>query len=225
MGEGRRRPLIGITTDIEGGRLSLREEYAGAVSRAGGLPMLLAAGADVASCAERVDGLLIPGGGDLEPRYYGEEPLAGLNLQERRVPPGRSDFEIAMIHAIIGAGKPLLGICYGMQLVNVALGGTLYQDLKTQLSGTIDHSRSHEIKVIAPGQLKKGTHTVNSNHHQGVKRPGGGIEVLAVSPDGLAEAVSLKGYPFLLCLQWHPERRQGHAALIFDSFIEACHAA
>jgi putative glutamine amidotransferase len=221
MGEGRRRPLIGITADIEGDRLSLREDYAVAVSRAGGLPVLLASGTDVASCAERLDGLVIPGGGDLEPRYYGEESLAGLNS----VPSRRSDFEIAMIHAIIGSGKPLLGICYGMQLVNVALGGTLYQDLKTQLTRAIDHSRSHDIEVVAPGPLKKGTHTVNSTHHQGVKRPGRGLDVLAVSPDGLAEAVSLRGHPFLLCFQWHPERRQGHGALIFNSFVEACHAA
>lgn len=211
------RPLIGVTVDIDGDRLTLRSNYAEAVARAGGLPVLLAPEGPPGECAGRLDGLLIPGGDDMEPSYYGEEALPGLKLVPRR----RSDFEIALFHEIIRQRKPVLGICYGMQLVNVALGGSLYQDIKGQLPLAGDHSKGHQIEIGRTGLMQAGRYRVNSTHHQAVKAPGRGLEVLAVSPDGLAEALWLKDYPFLLCVQWHPERPEGLPEMVFNPFIEA----
>jgi putative glutamine amidotransferase len=211
------RPVIGITVDIDGDRLALRANYAEAVQRAGGLPLLLPPEGGPGEYAGRLDGLLIPGGDDMEPAYYGEEALPGLRLVPRR----RSDFEIALFHEIIRQRKPVLGICYGMQLVNVALGGSLYQDIKGQLPRAADHSKGHQIEIRGAGPMQAGTYRVNSTHHQAVKALGRGLQVLAVSPDGLAEALYMRGYPYLLCVQWHPERPEGLPEMVFNPFIEA----
>jgi len=212
------RPAIGITMDIKDGRFTLREEYVEAVKAAGGLPFLIPPAG--LSYIEKIDGLLISGGDDLEPSYYGESAIEGLKLVSRQ----RSDFEITLVHEIIRAGKPLLGICYGMQLVNVALGGTLYQDIKSQVPKALNHKESHEVDIKDGWLLRAGTYTVNSAHHQAVKALGKGLDVLATSSDGLVEAVFMKDYPFLLCVQWHPERQNGFSDMIFNPFIEASYA-
>lgn len=211
------RPVIGITVDVHEDRLALRANYAEAVEEAGGLPLLLPPGTGAGDYARGIDGLLIPGGEDMEPSYYGEPPLPGLKL----VPRMRSDFEIALFHEIMGLGKPVLGICYGMQLINVALGGSLYQDIKGLLPLAVDHSKSHEIEVRETALMQTGRYEVNSTHHQAVKALGGGLEVLAVSQDGLVEALYGKDYPYLLCVQWHPERPGGLPEMVFHPFIEA----
>lgn len=213
----RTRPVIGITMDIQEGRLTLKTDYAEAVRQAGGLPLLIPLEGGEQAYAERMDGLLIPGGGDLEPSYYGEAPGEGLRL----VPRLRSDFEIALIHEIIGLRKPVLGICYGMQLLNVALGGSLYQDIARQVPQALNHLEDHEIEITRGGRLRAGTFPVNSSHHQAIKIPGRALEVLAVSPDGLAEAIHMRDHPFLLGVQWHPERPGGQADMVFAPFVEA----
>lgn len=207
--------------NIEEGRLTLRQEYADCITGAGGLLFLIPLSGSPGAYAEVVDGLLIPGGDDLNPSCYGEAAAPGLKL----VPEKRSEFEINLVREIIRLRKPLLGICYGMQLVNVALGGNLYQDIK---GGTVDHRERHEVEVKEGGPVQPGIYMVNSTHHQAVKTPGRGLEVLAFSRDGLVEALYMKDYPFLLCVQWHPEREQRSPAgqslseVIFNLFVRSC---
>lgn len=221
---GDRRPLIGITTDIKGSRLALKRQYADSVEKAGGLPLLLPPSGDAGEYAGLIDGLLIPGGGDIEPSFYGETPLEGAGC--RFVPPERMDFEIGLIREIIALRKPLLGICYGMQLINAALSGTLYQDIKMQIPGALNHRKGHKISVKDGGPIKAGAYAVNSTHHQAVRGPGKGLEVLAASGDGIIEAFYMRDYPYLLGVQWHPERLKGAlSGMIFGGFVEACRAA
>lgn len=223
------KPCIGITVDVSGGgprapfprRLTLKNDYVIAVSMAGGVPVLIPPeGGQPTAYAKFIDGLLIPGGGDLLPSYYGEKSIAGL----KTVAAERSDFEISLFREIIGLGKPVLGICYGMQLVNVALGGSLYQDIKNQVPGALDHRRGHYVTVKKDGPLGAGRYRVQSTHHQAVKVLGKGLRVIAASKDGLTEAFYMDDYPFLLCVQWHPERDYragGLSDIIFGRFIDA----
>ncbi len=214
------RPLIGITADIEDGRLTLKKDYADAIINAGGIPVLIPLSGSPKLYAERLDGFLIPGGGDIAPSYYGEPEMPGVL---KKTPVERTDFEIGLICEIMRLRKPLHAICYGMQMVNVVMGGGLYQDIGSMLPGALDHKVGHEVKVLDGGPIKAGIYSVNSAHHQAVKSVGKGLSVLAVSDDGIVEALYGRGYPFLVCVQWHPERMSPPAPPeLFDIFIGAC---
>jgi putative glutamine amidotransferase len=213
-------PLIGITLDIEGEYLRLRRNYGEAISRAGGMPVFLSPLEDVLSYAEIIDALLIPGGRDIHPFYYHEDMLP----QVEPVPQERSDFEISLLKAVMKLNKPVFGICYGMQLINVASGGTLFQDIDSQLSSDIDHRKDYHKIVIQENRfLKKGEFLINSTHHQAVKKLGTGLEGFAFSSDNLIEAFQAKDYPFLVGVQWHPERllEESLSLELFRLFIEA----
>ena len=213
------RPIIGITTDIEGNCLKLSRDYAEAVENAGACPVLLAPSRNAADIALRIDGILISGGSDLHPSYYTEDVNYEIKIVER----DRSGFEFAIIHEIIKLKKPVLGICYGMQLINVAFGGSLYQDIKQQVPAAIGHREGwHTIKIDDNKLIDRGEFKVNSSHHQAVKVIGQRLNAIAFSADGIVEAVYSEDYPFLLGVQWHPERmKDSLSEKIFRSFVEA----
>lgn len=161
-----------------------------------------------------LDGLILQGGSDVSPRSYGEEPVrpewAGDFV--------RDQYEIELVREFLAQDKPVLGVCRGLQLLNVAFGGTLYQDIPTQIAGAITHrdweiydGNHHEIELSGPwlGKLYRGTAKarVNSIHHQALKALGQGLRVEALSlPDGLVEAVRLEsGREYVVGVQWHPE--------------------
>jgi len=218
-----RRPLIGITPD-EGlttgphglPRLELKRAYADAVASAGGLPVVLPVTQDesmIESYLAILEGLVVSGGAfDVPPELYGEKPRPGLGETK----PLRTAFELALLQAALDRDLPVLGVCGGMQLLNVACGGTLYQDLRRELPSAGQHEMegdrrlpSHEVSVTAGTQLAAatgpGSLMVNSTHHQAVKKVGAGLVVSAVAPDGMVEAIEMPERRFALGVQWHPE--------------------
>ena len=211
------RPLIGITCDYDSadpGKFWLREEYAAAVLEAGGMPVLLAplAGLTVGDVAGKLSGFVITGGDfDIEPHYYGEAPLPGLG----KLNPRRSGFELELVRWAFRNDLPVLGICGGMQTINVAFGGTLYQDISTQLPGaSLNHEQgrntlAHKVRIkpntLLTGLLQKTETETNSSHHQGVKEVAPGLRASGTAPDGIIEAIENKDSRFMLGLQWHPE--------------------
>jgi putative glutamine amidotransferase len=195
-------------------RVSVHRGYVDALVAVGAAPVLLTAVSppmrdDVLALACECDGVMITGGADVDPACYGEEVVNAYGID-----PVRDAFEIAAVHAARAAGVRVLGICRGAQLVNVALGGTLHQDLPTAgFDGHWEHERQYEavhgIEAV-PGTLTEtvlgGSTTVNSIHHQAIKAPAPGVVVGACSTDGVIEAIETDG---VLALQWHPERLFG----------------
>lgn len=226
------KPKIAITAGTEELRnrpqTTLPASYAKAIEDAGGIPIILPIinqKTNIASLAQLADGFLFTGGDDIHPRYYGEEPLSDLILS----PDERTDFEIALLIEVMRLRKALLGICLGAQLINVALGGNLYQDIAAQIPSSLNH-RSGSVHKIS---IKEGTLVyrilgevkeiyVVSAHHQAVKSVGNGLVVSALSPDDVAEAVEIIDYPFLLGVQWHPEREldNEYSKKLFKAFVE-----
>ena len=169
----------------------------------------------------RYDGFIIPGGGDIDPLLYNEERITDMNLEDEK----RVEFDLALFHLAVKQGTPVLGICYGMQLINIAMGGTLYQDIGAQKGKAINHRVGvHQIQVDDNPYVAAGRYEVNSSHHQAVKDIAVGLDSFAFAPDGVTEAFyySLK-HRFLLGVQWHPERMRNMVSeIVFSSFIKAC---
>jgi len=236
------KPLIGITMNLDE-QVSrslniLDQDYGKAVLQAGGIPVpLLGINQSIPDLVKRLDGFLFTGGDDIHPRYYKEKPLSGAQI--RLASDSRIKFETRLFKAAAKAKKPVLAVCYGTQLVNVALGGTLYQDIALQIPKTIKHGPTitgekvfHAVSVFEGtrlcqimGNCSTGDCTirVRSAHHQSIKNPGKGLRLSAVSPDGVFEALESRGKSFLVAVQWHPEKTLGDrtAAALFKALIQA----
>ncbi|MBI4654230.1 MAG: gamma-glutamyl-gamma-aminobutyrate hydrolase family protein [Nitrospirae bacterium] len=203
------RPIIGITGDIKGSKFSVNMSYAYAIERAGAIPFFLPPSFSknrIKYIATTINALLISGGGDINPVVYGEKQEVLLNL----VSDNRINFEMVLLEKIMVFKKPVLGICYGIQLLNVFFGGSLYQELKKQKPDSLNHKAGHRIEIYSNSKLYyilgiKDV-KVNSAHHQGIKELGKGLTVSARSEDRLIEAIELKNYPYFIGVQWHPER-------------------
>jgi len=212
-----RLAVSGVVRTWDGAdRTGVNEAYVKAVVAAGGVPLVLSPlmGPAVAGRAlDGVDGLVLTGGEDMDPAWYGAEPSPRLSPPSRE----RDLFELALFAIARQRELPILGICRGIQVINVALGGTLYQDLPTERPDGIDHRpdgprdhRSHRVRVQsgsrAAAALGETAVTVNSSHHQAIKDLAPGLVAVGWSDDGVIEAVETPaGDPWLLAVQWHPE--------------------
>jgi putative glutamine amidotransferase len=216
----KKAPLIGITCRSLEDLPRYPELYMEAVEKAGGSPFFIPPGPEVKGLADLCDGLIIPGGGDPPPDLYGERRLYRLEIED----PGRVNFDLAILREIIRLRKPVLGICYGMQLINIFFGGTLYQDVRSQAAGSLSHEgEMHSIRIKDNPNVSRGDFVVNSFHHQAVKDPGKGVIPFASAADGIAEAFYLKECRFILGVQWHPERGQSPLnRQLFEAFVKAC---
>lgn len=228
------KPLIALTVNEEEETASINHAYARCVVQAGGIPLYVPFGLgeeELRSVCGATAGLLLTGGPDLDPVHYGEEPQPGLG----RVTPERDRTEMLLVQTYVVAEKPIFAICRGEQLLNVALGGTLHQDLHT-LQGLQQHSQkaprshlSHSI-AIEPGSRLAGiagsvTCRVNSFHHQAVKQAAPGMRVTARSADGVIEAIESEDSRFILGVQWHPEHTAATDEVsrrLFEAFVQAC---
>jgi putative glutamine amidotransferase len=219
-----RRPNIAITPDIAVAsepyaqpRYELKTSYAEAVLRAGGLPFVIPYSDDaqvIDSYLDRVSGLVVSGGAfDVPPELYGETPRAGMGATK----PERTSFELAVLKGALARKLPTLGVCGGMQLINVAYGGSLVQDIKLELPEAGSHQQNHDrAHPLHPVEIRegsllaecvgKGQLMVNSTHHQAIKAIGTGLAASAVAPDGIVEGLEAKDAPFVLGVQWHPEQ-------------------
>ncbi len=227
-------PLIGITTypPDEQGRLLLPREYGEAVRRAGGIPILIGPGEPrLAELLTRLDGLVLAGGGDIDPARYGAEPherLYGVHAE-------RDAQELQLVREVCASHLPTLAICRGLQVLNVALGGTLIQHLPDVVGETVLHRVPprgpvpHVVQLAEnsrlAGILQATEFSAASWHHQAIQTPGQGLRIAAHAPDGVIEAVEVESHPWLLGVQWHPELTAATDPIqqrLFQSFVEAC---
>lgn len=233
------KPLIGITSSIEKDESAHKvyDHNVRAVIEAGGVPVLLPNVSDQSSItklAEKIDGLLGSGGYDIDPSYYKEEPHPKLGT----ITPRRDEFEYSLFQKVLKLNKPILGICRGMQMLNVAAGGNLFQDIYAQNEAELlKHAQeaptyhgTHLAKIEEDSLLHrivgKKEISINSRHHQAVKKLAKNFTISARAKDGIIEAIESEKHNFVLGVQWHPENmldaKDQPSKKIFKAFIEAC---
>lgn len=230
------KPIIAVTAlyDEERDSLWMLPGYFDGITRAGGIPLMLPLNVppeDAEALLMRCDGLLITGGQDTQPQIYGEQ-----NRGKSVCCAARDELETVLLHRALEADVPVLGICRGIQFINAALGGTLYQDLLDEHPSEVCHAMQppydrgvHRVNIKEGTPLHQLLQTksllVNSYHHQAVKQPAPSLEVMAVSEDGLVEAVCRRDKHFFWAVQWHPElwaHSSREQQAIFDAFLNAC---
>jgi putative glutamine amidotransferase len=201
------RPVIGISSAFSDNVLRVRPDYVAAIERSGGLPVILPILQQASSVMDFIDGLLLTGGGDIPPDYYHEETIVPPEYMEMETRE-RINFEMVLLGEALRRDRPVLALCYGMQLLNVVHGGTIFQDIEYQVQEVSDHRKGmHEIEVIDLLQGDgKNEYTVNSSHHQAVKEVGDELTVFAIAGDGIIEGIYKRGHTFCVGVQWHPER-------------------
>lgn len=221
------RPIIGIPAQTQGAMgtwqpiWNLNQAYVFGVTQAGGVPWIIPLLSDdpiiLRAIYDKIDGLLLTGGVDVDPAHYGEEPLPICDKPDRP----RDVVEMTLTRWALADRKPILAVCRGIQLLNVACGGALYQDVATQHPTAIKHDYfpavvklprdhlAHEVRVQPGSRLADALGTegcqVNSMHHQGIKRLAPTLSAAAHAPDGLVEGVEMPAEPFVVGVQWHPE--------------------
>lgn len=210
------QPVIGITGNYDKETCTLAEGYYQSVLKAGGIPLIIPPFQEtdrLCQMLDTIDGIIFSGGGDINPLFFGEEPIKELHS----ITPERDRQELLLARLAYDRQIPMLGICKGIQTINLALGGTVYQDIHTQMEGTrIKHSQdqdrrypSHSVQLM-PGSIMQRifgstTITVNSFHHQACKEAAPCLNATAISPDGVIEAIESNEFKSVLGVQWHPE--------------------
>lgn len=235
-----KNPIIGITLDVEEDNDSysaypwyaLRKNYVDSVAKFGGTPITLPHILKrVDEYIEMLDGLLMTGGFyDVDPSVYGEKAKSDKVIQKD----SRTNFELSIFKKAFDKGIPILGICAGEQIMNVALGGTLIQHIPDVIDNCLEHEQdtpkhetSHIITVDKDSKLHaivgNDNFQVNSTHHQAVKAPGNGLKVVATAPDGVIEAIEHESHRFCIGVEWHPEYQSiPEDEKIFEHFVKAC---
>ncbi len=232
-------PLIGITTYGRNAdnKFTLPAEYVDAVRRAGGIPVLIPAGeTKIDTLLARLDGLILAGGGDVDPELYAGNP----HIEIYMIDPERDGSEMELARTVAANGTPTLGICRGIQVLNVALGGSLVEHLPDEVGETITHRNPppghaqissyalHPLTVDGESRLADilgATEVIPASwHHQAVRRLADGLQVVARAEDGTIEAAELSDHPWLVAVQWHPEITAADdpsQQRIFDAFVQA----
>ena len=231
-----KKPIIGILSSINTDKDTVgKYSFSHVMEKYGALPMFFPYLEDddaIIELANLCSGFVFTGGGDVDPKYYGEEasPLCGTTN------PFRDTLEFKVFKLAYRDRKPIMGICRGSQVINVALGGTLYQDIPSEFNTDILHRQTEPSNLPSHSiMIKKGTPLydmigeeemqVNSTHHQCVKKLGDGLEIMAMSKDGITEATYLVGNSYIRAYQWHPERLYEnfeHHSLLFMDFVNEC---
>lgn len=221
-----RQPVIGIVPSFDEGnnipaggnvkRVYVRHEYTERIAAAGAVPIILNQHMSIQAITDMCDGIVISGGEDIEPHFYGADPLPSTRFNE---PKSRFVWELELLEACDRTATSVLGICYGMQRLNVHYGGTLIQDIPTALPENIGHDRTeHQVEFTQEFLDMSGTRMVASRHHQAIDRLAEGMTVVARAPDGIIEAIVGHGH---YGMQWHPESDTTglHA---YQAFIARC---
>lgn len=233
------QPIIGITSSMgtDEKYYFVSPDNIQAITKSGGLPIILPYLSDylqINALATKLDGLYLTGGGDIDPIWFGEQPHRKLG----EIVPARDYFEIILIRRMVELGKPILAVCRGCQILNIALGGDMYQDIYSQIDHELiqheqkapQHHQSHHIKITTDSLLYeligKSRLRVNSRHHQANKKVVEPLRVSAQAEDGIIEAIEGNGERFMLGLQWHPENLvaadDSDSLNIYKGFINAC---
>lgn len=221
------RPVIGIVPSFDHGinipaggdvkRIYLRYEYTRLLAQVGALPLILNHDMPLGTVTEMCDGIVISGGEDIHPKHYGAQQLSDSRHVE---PDDRFEWEKNLIEACDGASVSILGICYGLQRLNVHYGGTLIQDIPSYMPQNSGHDgTTHNVSFVTDflGLRKSGVHEINSRHHQAIDRLADGFTVCATAPDGVIEAIEGHGH---FGMQWHPESDET-GAHVYSAFIDS----